>query len=187
MNVALLASGKGSNVDNLLSYFSKNQKVNIVLVWSNNNESGALKHALNHKVSTFIFSKKDLDNSNILLETLENNQIELLVLAGFMLKIPSGFIKSFNGTIVNVHPSLLPKYGGKGMYGDHVHRKVLENKEKQTGITFHYVNENYDEGKIIAQFPINLSDNETVLTLRQKINKLEWTKFPLVVEALINE
>lgn len=187
MNVALLASGKGSNVDNLLSYFSKNQKVNIVLVGSNNNESGALKHALNHKVSTFIFSKKDLDNSNILLETLENNQIELLVLAGFMLKIPSGFIKSFNGSIVNVHPSLLPKYGGKGMYGDHVHRKVLENKETQTGITFHYVNENYDEGKIIAQFPINLSDNETVLTLRQKINKLEWTKFPLIVEALINE
>ena len=130
MNVALLASGKGSNVDNLLSYFSENQKVNIVLVGSNNNESGALKHALNHKVSTFIFSKKDLDNSNILLETLENNQIELLVLAGFMLKIPSGFIKSFNGSIVNVHPSLLPKYGGKGMYGDHVHRKVLENTRR---------------------------------------------------------
>ena len=187
MNVALLASGKGSNVDNLLRYFSENNKVNIVLVGSNNNDSGALKYAINHKVSTFIFSKKELDNTNILLESLESNQIELLVLAGFMLKIPPTFIKKFNGLIVNVHPSLLPKYGGKGMYGDHVHQKVLENNEKQSGITFHYVNENYDEGKIIAQFPITLSVNESVLTLRQKINKLEWTKFPLVIEALINE
>ena len=187
MNVALLASGKGSNVRNLLSYFSKNKKVNIVLVGSNNKDSGALKYALDHKVSTFIFSKKELDSTNMILKILEKNQIDLLVLAGFMLKIPHSLIKTFDGSIINVHPSLLPKYGGKGMFGDHVHRKVLENNEKQTGITFHYVNENYDEGKIISQFPINLSDNETVLTLRKKINKLEWIKFPLVLEALLNE
>ena len=184
MNVALLASGKGSNVDNLLRYFSENNKVNIVLVGSNNNDSGALKYAINHKVSTFIFSKKELESSDILLKSLIDNNVDVLVLAGFLLKIPTNFIQSFHGKIINIHPSLLPKYGGKGMYGDNVHLEVLKNKEKQSGVTFHYVNENYDEGKIIAQFPITLQKGETLSSLKQKINQLEWANYPKIIDSL---
>lgn len=187
MNVALLASGKGSNVENILCYFKERQGVNIVLVGSNNPNSGALIHAEDHNVPKFTFSKKELENSNILLEHLEKCQVKLLVLAGFLLKIPTHFIQSFTGQIINVHPSLLPKYGGKGMYGDNIHHKVLENKELKSGITFHFVNEKYDDGKIIAQFPIDLSQDETLLSLKKKVNKLEWEKFPFIIDSLSNE
>ena len=187
MNVAILASGKGSNVENILCYFKGNQNINIVLVGSNNPNSGALIHAEDHNVPKFTFSKKDLEKSNTLLKYIEKYQVKLLVLAGFLLKIPTHFIQSFTGQIINVHPSLLPKYGGKGMYGDNVHHKVLENKELITGISFHFVNEKYDDGKIIAQFPIALSKDETLLSLRKKVNKLEWEKFPIIIDSLLNE
>ena len=187
MNVALLASGKGSNVENILCYFRNHPKIKIALVGSNNSKSGALTHANNYSVPTLEFSKKELDTSITLLSTLNNHDIDLIVLAGFLLKIPQSFIHSFNGKIVNIHPSLLPRYGGKGMYGDHVHNAVLRNKEKKTGITFHYVNENYDEGKIIAQFTVFLDENETLSSLKGKISQLEWSKYPLIIERLSNE
>ena len=187
MNVALLASGKGSNVENILCYFRNHPKIKIALVASNNSKSGALIHANNYSVPTLEFSKKELETSSILLSSINNYKIDLIVLAGFLLKIPELFIHSFNGKILNIHPSLLPKYGGKGMYGDHVHKMVLSNKEKTTGITFHYVNENYDEGKIIAQFPLFLEENETLSSLKGKISQLEWSKYPQIIERLCNE
>jgi phosphoribosylglycinamide formyltransferase-1 len=111
----------------------------------------------------------------------------LVVLAGFLLKIPRKFIEEFNGKIINVHPSLLPKYGGKGMYGDNIHKLVLSNKENKTGITFHYVNENYDEGKIIAQYEIELDVNETLNSLKKKISREELLNYPKIISSFLNE
>ena len=187
MNVALLASGKGSNVENILCYFKNHPKIKIALVGSNNSKSGALIYANNYSVPTLEFSKKELDSTTLLISKLNSYNIDLIVLAGFLLKIPKFFIHSFTGKIVNIHPSLLPKYGGKGMYGDHVHKAVLDNFEKTSGITFHYVNENYDEGKIIAQFPVFLDENETLSSIKGKISQLEWSKYPEIIERLCDE
>ena len=122
-----------------------------------------------------------------LIDLMESYQIDLVVLAGFLLMIPIDFIKHFKGKIINIHPSLLPKYGGKGMYGDHVHRAVLKNNESTSGITFHYVNENYDEGEIISQFEVSLSQEETLASLKHKIDVLEKTHYPLVISSISNE
>ena len=187
MNVALFASGRGSNVNNILCYFNENEKINIVVVGSNNPNSGALDYAKKHNVPVFTFSKNELNNSNFIINKLQKYDVSLVVLAGFVLKIPEEFISLFKGEIINVHPSLLPKYGGKGMYGDNVHKKILENGEKKSGVTFHFVNENYDEGKIINQYCVNLTSDETLTSLKQKINKLEWEHYPLVIESLCNE
>jgi phosphoribosylglycinamide formyltransferase-1 len=125
--------------------------------------------------------------SNELVNKLNSNLIELVVLAGFLLKIPRKFIKEFNGKIINVHPSLLPKYGGKGMYGDKIHKLVLSNKEIKTGITFHYVNENYDEGEIISQYEIEIDDNETLNSLKKKISREELLNYPKIISSFLNE
>ena len=117
---------------------------------------------------------------------MECYQIDLVVLAGFLLMIPFDFIKHFKGSIINIHPSLLPQYGGKGMYGDRVHRAVLKNNESTSGITFHYVNENYDEGEIISQFEVSLSE-EDIASLKHKIDVLEKTHYPLVISSISNE
>ena len=187
MKVAVLASGKGSNVENLLCYFKNNPNIQVVLIGANNNNSGAIEHAKNYNVTNFIFSKKELESTSLLLKTLEKHKVDILVLAGFLLKIPSTFINEFTGKIINVHPSLLPKYGGKGMYGDNVHRAVLSAREKLTGITFHYVNEKYDDGEIIAQFPVVISELESLSSLKEKINKLEKLKFPEIIISIYNE
>lgn len=187
MNIALLASGKGSNVENILSYFANSSRVKVVLVGANNSHSGALQHAKNHRVSTIIFSKKELETTDLLLKRLEEHDVKWLFLAGFLLKIPASFIDSFTGKIVNIHPSLLPKYGGKGMYGKHVFEAVLENKEKETGITFHYVNDKYDDGRIIAQYKLDIQENDTLATLSKKNNILEMETYPKIIESLLDE
>ena len=187
MKVAILASGKGSNVENLLSYFKNHGNIQVVLIGSNKIDSGALEHAKNYNITNFIFSKKELESSSGILKTLKKHKVDVLVLAGFLLKIPSSLINQFTGKIINVHPSLLPKYGGKSMYGDNVHLAVLAASEKETGITFHYVNEKYDEGEIIAQFPIHISELESLSSLKEKINKLEKLKFPEIIISIYHE
>ena len=187
MNIALLASGKGSNVENILSYFANSSRVKVVLVGANNSNSGALQHAENHRVPTIIFSKKELETTDLLLKRMEELDIKWLFLAGFLLKIPASFIDSFTGKIVNIHPSLLPKYGGKGMYGKHVFEAVLKNKEKETGITFHYVNDKYDDGRIIAQYKLGIQENDTLATLSKKNNILEMETYPKIIESLLDE
>ena len=187
MNIALFASGKGTNVENILKYFAVNNKVNIVLIGTNNIKSGAIQHAKTFKTPYLIFQKQDLSHPQNLIDRLNGDNIELLILAGFLLKIPGLLINKFNGKIINIHPSLLPKYGGKGMYGDHIHKQILKNKEKETGITFHYVNENYDEGKIISQHKILIEKSETLFTLKQKISRLELLNYPLIISSFINE
>ncbi|MBH19514.1 MAG: phosphoribosylglycinamide formyltransferase [Crocinitomicaceae bacterium] len=187
MNIALFASGKGSNVENILSCFSENKKVNILFIATNNLKSGAINHAKSYNIPLLTFKKLDLTNTNKLVDKLNNNRIELIVLAGFLLKIPEEFISQFNGKIINIHPSLLPKYGGKGMYGDHIHKEVLKNKEKETGITFHFVNENYDEGEIISQNKILIDESETIISLKTKINQLELLNYPRIIRSFLDE
>ena len=182
MNIALFASGKGTNVENILSCFSDNKKVNILFIATNNLKSGAINHAKSYNIPLLTFKKLDLTNTNKLVDKLNNNRIELIVLAGFLLKIPEEFILQFNGKIINIHPSLLPKYGGKGMYGDHIHKEVLKNKEKETGITFHFVNENYDEGDYLFQRRVKLGKDESIESIIKKISSLEHTYYPQVIE-----
>jgi len=187
MNIALFASGSGSNVKNIIEYFSKNQSVNVQLVVSNKPDAGALMHAKNAYINTRVFSHQELKNVDPVLESLNDSNIGMVILAGFLLKIPSDLICRFNGDIINVHPSLLPKFGGKGMYGNHVHKAVLAQGESETGITIHYVNEHYDEGKIIQQFSTSISEAETLDSLLLKIKALEKAHFPPTIEKAINE
>ena len=185
MNIAIFASGAGSNVKNIIEYFKNDSKVQIQCVWSNKTSAGALDHAKEAKIDTLIFNKQQIEDADNLITVLHKNNIELIVLAGFLLKIPPKFIKNFNGKIINVHPSLLPKYGGKGMYGNNVHNKVLKSGDKETGITIHYVNENYDEGKIISQFKTEINNNETIDSLLLKIKGLEKQHYPYVIKQTI--
>ena len=187
MNIALLASGKGSNVKNILSHFQEIDDININLVATNNPNSPVIQYAKDFNVDSRLFHRKEFSKSGYLLQLVQCYNIDLVVLAGFLLMIPEEFVQNFKGSIINVHPSLLPHYGGKGMYGDRVHNAVLDNKEIKSGITFHYVNENYDEGKIIKQFEVSLSEEESLNSLKKKINALEMTHFPQIISMLNDE
>ena len=187
MNIALFASGSGSNVKNIIDYFDQDLEVNVKLVISNKSAAGALIHAENSGIETKVFSYLEINSISPVIEIFNEYDIELVVLAGFLLKIPAELIKEFNGEIINLHPSLLPKYGGKGMYGNNVHKAVLEAGESHTGITIHYVNEQYDKGKIIAQFSTAISDNETTETLLGKIKTLEKDHFPATINKVIKQ
>ena len=187
MNIALLASGKGSNVKNILSHFQEIDDININLVATNNPNSPVIQYAKDFNVDSRLFHRKEFSKSGYLLQLVQCYNIDLVVLAGFLLMIPEEFVQNFKGSIINVHPSLLPHYGGKGMYGDRVHNAVLANKEIKSGITFHYVNENYDEGKIIKQFEVSLSEEESLTSLKKKINALEMTHFPQIISMLNDE
>jgi len=185
MNIALFASGAGSNVNNIINYFKNDEIIKINIVLSNNHNSGALTFAKNNNIGTYVFNKDELCNTNSVLDIINKHNIDLIVLAGFLLKIPKQFIDNFKGKIINIHPSLLPKYGGKGMYGINIHNAVIKNKEKQSGITIHYVNENYDEGNIIFQTKCIVEDTDTALTLAKKIHKLEHKYFPEIINNII--
>ncbi|MDC2982067.1 phosphoribosylglycinamide formyltransferase [Bacteroidota bacterium] len=187
MNIALLASGKGSNVKNILSHFQEIDDININLVATNNPNSPVIQYAKDFNVDSCLFHRKEFSQSGYLLQLVQCYNIDLVVLAGFLLMIPEEFVQNFKGSIINVHPSLLPHYGGKGMYGDRVHNAVLANKEIKSGVTFHYVNENYDEGKIIKQFEVSLSEEESLNSLKKKINALEMTHFPQIISMLNDE
>ena len=187
MNIALLASGKGANVKNILSHFHEIDDININLVATNNPNSPVIQYAKDFNVDSRLFHRKEFSKSGYLLQLVQCYNIDLVVLAGFLLMIPEEFVQNFKGSIINVHPSLLPHYGGKGMYGDRVHNAVLANKEIKSGITFHYVNENYDEGKIIKQFEVSLSEEESLNSLKKKINALEMTHFPQIISMLNDE
>ena len=187
MKIALFASGTGSNVKNIIKHFEKNKNVEIAGVFSNKANAGALLHAIEAEIPTYVFNNQELNDVNQLFKSIENHDLDLIVLAGFLLKIPKLFISKFEGKIINLHPSLLPKFGGKGMYGAHVHRAVLAANELETGITIHYVNENYDEGAIIKQFKTTLTESDNLESVQEKIKLLEKTYFPITIEELTNK
>jgi phosphoribosylglycinamide formyltransferase-1 len=186
-NVAIFASGEGTNAENLFNYFKNDKRIKIKLVVSNNDEAGVVQKAEQHKKNVQIISRDALYNyTNQIIEFFRTEQIDYIVLAGFLLKIPEAFIKAFPNQIINLHPSLLPKYGGKGMYGMKVHEAVIANKEKESGITIHYVNEEYDKGEIILQAECVVEDQETPETLAKKIRALELECLPKVIAKLIS-
>jgi phosphoribosylglycinamide formyltransferase-1 len=188
INVALFASGSGTNAENLINYFSTSKEVKIKLVVTNNAEAGVVKRAEAHKKNIQIISKQALTNyTDQIIDFLQTEKVDLIVLAGFLLKIPEKLIQAFPNRIINLHPALLPKHGGKGMYGHYVHKAVINAKEKESGITTHYVNEEYDKGAIILQAMCKVDENETPETLAEKIHELEYFYYPKAVEKVIEE
>ena len=183
-HLVILASGSGSNAENIYNYFKGNSKIKIDLIATNNPKAGVIERAKRLKIPFKIFNKKQLIEGDLLLWP-EFAQTDLIILAGFLLKIPSDLITKFPNKIINIHPALLPKYGGKGMYGDRVHQSVVANKETESGITIHYINKNYDEGVIIFQKSFTLKTEETAASLAQKIHQLEYKYFPKVIDKLL--
>lgn len=183
--IVIFASGNGTNAEHIIKYFQPTPIAEVVLVASNNKDAKVLDRAAKLNVKSMHFTKKELFTSEEILKRLKKLNPDIIVLAGFLLKFPENILNAFENKVINIHPALLPKYGGKGMYGNHVHNAVLNNKENETGITIHYVNENYDEGAIILQKSTFLSDNETVESIAEKIHKLEFEWFPKVIEHII--
>ncbi len=185
MNIAIFASGSGSNAENIIKHFQDKEKIKVNLIISNKKEAYVLERAKNLEVQAIFLNQEALSNQEVLLDQLNQYNIDFIVLAGYLKLIPTFLIQEFPNKILNIHPALLPKFGGKGMYGMHVHRAVVENKETETGITIHYVNANYDEGNIIAQFKCNLSPNDTADNVADKIHILEMENFPKVIEQVV--
>ena len=184
-NIIIFASGSGSNAENLILKLSLDKvKVNW-LVLTNNPKAGIIKRCEALNIKYEVFEKQLFYNSSLVEKKILKINPDMIILAGFLLKIPVSFIE-MSFPIINIHPSLLPKYGGKGMYGNYVHAAVIENKELFSGITIHKVNRNYDEGEVIFQKKIRLEQNESITSLAKKINKLEMKYFPEVVARLIN-
>lgn len=184
--LAILASGSATNAQNLLQYFSKNRKaeINISCLLTHNPKSGLVALSLQYKIPLILCTHQDLQNDIALLNHLQYFNIDYIILAGFLRKIPEVWIQNFPQRIINIHPSLLPKFGGRGMYGLNVHKSVLMAKESITGFTVHYVNQQYDEGEIIAQQTLKVSDNDTPESLQEKVKHLEHSYFPMILENL---
>ncbi len=183
IRIIIFASGSGTNAENIIKYFDKNDFVKVTFVLANNKNAGVLERAKRLNIPSKVFSKSEL-NSDVFLQFLKK-EADFIILAGFLLKIPKNLIRAFPKKIVNIHPALLPNYGGKGMYGMHIHQAVVANKEPKTGITIHYVNENYDEGAIIFQAEITLTENDTPEEVAVKIHQLEQNNFPKVIENIL--
>lgn len=184
-NVVIFASGSGTNAENIMVHFQNHPFVKVVAVFCNNEKAKVTEKAKKWKVVTEIFSKTDLNEGKVL-EKLITYHPDLIVLAGFLLQLPTAIIYQFPNKIINIHPALLPKYGGKGMYGKHVHQAVLDNKENETGITIHFVNENYDEGEFIFQKTVNIKNCETADEISSSVLKLEHDYYPEVIYKLLN-
>jgi len=185
VSILIFASGNGSNAENIITYFQKKSvHINWIII-TNNSNAGIIKRSVRLNIPFMVFSKDDFYNNNVL-EKINLINPSLIVLAGFLLKIPEQIIENFPNKIINIHPSLLPKYGGKGMYGINVHKKVIENQESESGISIHYVNQNYDEGKVIFQKSITISYPTDASNLSKKIHELEMKYFPEVIEKLLN-
>ena len=182
-NIVLFASGNGSNAEEIIKFFKNSEIGKVVAIFSNKAEAKVLDRAKNHNIPSVVFNKTQL-NEGFVLEQLHSFQPDLIVLAGFLLKFPESILKEYP-KVINIHPALLPKYGGKGMYGMNVHQAVLENKEKETGITIHYVNEHYDEGEFIFQKSVNIEDCKTAEEIANKVHELEHQYFPEVIGKLI--
>lgn len=184
-NIVLFASGGGSNAERIMQYFTGSNEVTVAALFSNNPAAGALSIAERYMVPIVVFNKEQLTAGGVLLKVQGFNP-SLLVLAGFLWKLPEAFVAAFPNKIINIHPALLPKYGGKGMYGINVHRAVFENKDAESGITVHYVNEHYDEGAVIAQHSVPVDGCRTPEAIALKVQVLEHEYFPKVIADVLN-
>ncbi len=182
--IAILASGSGTNAEAIIQHFKGSDKVKIATIASNKKDAYVLERAQKYDIPYFSFTKKEMEEG-LLEQSLLGIEVDLIVLAGFLLKVPDELIKKFPNRIINIHPALLPKFGGKGMYGSRVHEAVKEKGEKETGITIHYVNEKYDDGRIIFQESVPVNEGDSPDEIAQKVHELEHKYFPKVIESLL--
>ena len=185
--IAIFASGSGSNAQKLMEYFKRSPDVEVALVLTNNSDAYVLQRADNFEIPSHIFDKQEFTQTDNIVNLLKNMEIDLVVLAGFLWLIPSNLLQAFPNQIINIHPSLLPKYGGKGMYGDKVHLEIILNKEYESGITIHFVNEHFDEGEIIHQSHFKIDKNDDLEMIKFKGQQLEHLHYPKVVESLLKK
>ncbi len=183
--IIIFASGTGSNAEVIINHFSQNPAINVSYVLSNNPKARVLTMAESKSVNTLCFTRQQLYKSDFVLHFLQEQSPDLIVLAGFMWMVPLSIVQAFPDKIINIHPALLPKYGGKGMYGHHVHEAVLANGERESGITIHYVNEHYDKGQIIAQFKTAISADDNLERLETKIHQLEHAHYAEVIDQIL--
>lgn len=184
-NIAIFASGSGTNAENIIRYFANSENVKVALVLSNNRNVGVHGRVNKLGVPSFVFSREEFTAGTPILEKLAEYEVCFIVLAGFMNKISDVILQAFPGKIVNIHPALLPKYGGKGMYGMHVHEAVVKAGEKESGITIHYINERYDEGAVIFQTSCPVSPSDSPEEVARKVHALEYAHYPEVIEKLL--
>jgi phosphoribosylglycinamide formyltransferase-1 len=185
--IAILASGAGSNAEKIMEHFAESTLARVVLVASDNPEAGVLERAARRGVPTAVFSRAEFAEGDVPLAALRDAGVDYLVLAGFLRLVPPDIIAAFPGRIVNIHPALLPAYGGRGMYGARVHQAVIAAGERESGITIHRVDEHYDEGAVIAQFRCDVTPDDTPDSLAQKIHTLEHRYFPIIIEEEIKK
>ena len=180
-NLAVFASGNGSNAENILNFFNASKDVCVKLILTNNPKAGIIERMSKQQFKVDVFNKEDFYDTENVLNILKENEIGVIILAGFLWLIPEKIIDSYENKIINIHPALLPTYGGKGMYGHHVHEKVIENREKYSGITIHLVNKEYDKGKILFQAKCKIGADDTPETLAKKVHQLEYQYFPQII------
>ena len=186
-NIAILASGSGTNAENIIRFFKDHSKINVTLLISNKRNAKAIERAKNHNVPVEIISNDGWHNKDEVLSVFEKYKINFIVLAGFLILVPPWLIKKYNNKIINIHPALLPEFGGKGMYGKIVHEAVIKSGKEESGITIHYVNENYDEGDIIFQARCKVPEDRSPDSLAEKVHRLEYEFYPKVIEGIILE
>lgn len=184
-NIAIFASGSGTNAQRLIEHFVPIPNTNIKVLLTNKKDAGVVERAKKNGIPVKVFDKEDFYNTNNILEFLQKEEIDWIILAGFLWLVPLNLVKNYPNRIVNIHPALLPKYGGKGMYGMNVHKAVIQANEKESGITIHYINGEYDKGDIIFQAKCSINPEDTPEILAQKIHELEYEHFPVVMEKLI--
>lgn len=185
--LGIFASGTGSNAMNLIQYFNGHEEIEVAFVLSNNAQARILETAAEAGITTLCFSNAEVSDGAFLINICREHNVDWVMLAGYLRLIPGSFIEAYHDKIINLHPSLLPKYGGKGMYGHFVHEAVIANREKESGITIHFVNQEFDKGRIIAQFHCDLDENDDQHSLAYKIHELEQTYVPIVVESTIQD
>lgn len=185
--IAIFASGSGTNTENIIQYFENNAHIQVKIVVTNKPDAYVLKRAEKYHIASFIFPKVKWNDGTEILKLLQDNDIDFIVLAGFLVKVPDTLMRAYSHRIINIHPALLPKYGGKGMYGDKVHQAVVASGEKESGITIHYINEEYDAGDIIVQYKCSVLPSDTAEDVAQKVHALEYKYYPKVIEKLLSE
>jgi phosphoribosylglycinamide formyltransferase 1 len=186
--LAIFASGSGTNAENIIRYFKANENIEVSMVLTNNPHAGVIKRAKDMDVPVVVFTKSEFYNTSVISVLLKENNVTFVVLAGFLWLIPDEIIRDYSDRIINIHPALLPKYGGRGMFGDHVHQAVKSNFDKETGITIHFVNEHYDEGKIIFQTKCDIDPvNESIEEIAAKVHQLEYKHFPEIIEQVLTQ
>lgn len=184
--IAIFASGSGTNAQNIAEYFRDHKYIRIGLILSNKPDAYVLERAMNLNIPAITFNRKEFYESETVLNILREEDVTFIVLAGFLWMIPDYLLKAYPNRIINIHPALLPKFGGKGMYGEKVHEAVIQSGEKRTGISIHYVNEHYDEGEIIFQDSFEIQRGDTAERIAKKVHALEYEHFPKVIERVIN-